>query len=133
MKGFALTDSLIALALISLILALLVARGPSQSLAEAERRIQSTLVDAAQASLVVSQGLNQEGHWVLFEGGVRDRHPSSAFVSVENALRDLPESPYRLTLRIEAMGDRRYQAVAELFHEDRSLYAEEVAWSVNQD
>ena len=133
MKGFAFTDALIALALITLILAILVSRAPTQSLAEAERRIQATLIDAAQASLVLSQGLNTNGRWLLFDAGVMESHPSPAFAPIRASLHDLPSAPYRLTLRIEAVGQTRRIAVADVVWQGQSIYSEEVSWSVNPE
>ena len=59
MRGFALSDSLMAMAIVSLLLVVMLSRGPDLEAREAERRIEAQMFDNANAALVLGQTLDQ--------------------------------------------------------------------------
>jgi len=128
MRGFALTDALSAVAVISLILVTLVARSPDLQLAEADRRVRTTLIDAAQAALVLSQP-HTTGTWVLYGSEQSPQTPSVAFQYMMNTLQFVPKSDYQLTLRVDARGADQYISQVTLQLDQDVVYQQEVIWS----
>ena len=59
MRGFALSESLMALAIVSLLLIVTLSRGPDLEAREAERWIEAQMFDTDNAVLVLSQTLDQ--------------------------------------------------------------------------
>lgn len=133
MRGFALTEALAAVAVVSLILVVLVSRAPQLAQAEIDREDAARFMDAGQAALALSYGLLTTGDWVLYDRGVVDAHPSEAFASILAGLENGRPGPYRLVLTIDRVSDSRYSGIVHVLHQDQVLYAEEMTWSANAD
>lgn len=129
MRGFALTDALTGLAVISLVLVILVARGPDLQAVEADRRVRAMLIDGAQAALVLSQGLRETGTWVLYDHAPIDVMPSDKFFHFNQSMEAVSQSDYQLTLTVRALGSSEYLSQVRLQREDDIVYAQEVTWS----
>jgi hypothetical protein len=132
MRGFALTDALTGLAVISLILVVLVSRGPDLQTAEADRRVRAILIDGAQAALVLSQGLRESGTWVLYDRGPVVEMPSAKFHYFNESMQAVSRSDYQLTLQVRALGSSQYVSLVRLQLEDDVVYQQEVTWSDRQ-
>ncbi len=128
MRGFALTDALTGLAIISLILVILVSRGPDLQTAEADRRVRATLIDAAQVALVLSQGQTQTGQWLLYDQGATGIVPSDRFQTFQETMAAVPVSEYQLTLSVRAAGEQQYVSEVVLRGDSQITYQQEVPW-----
>jgi|AACY02.3.fsa_nt_gi hypothetical protein len=102
MRGFALTDALIGLAVVSLVMTVLITRAPDLEGREAERRLHLGLIDATQAAMAMSQSIERAGHWVLYDGEVTGASPGSEFNLLTDVLTRYPDANYRLELNITA-------------------------------
>jgi hypothetical protein len=114
MRGFALTDALIGLAVVSLVMAVLITRAPDLEGREAERRLHLGLIDAAQAAITMSQSMTRPGHWVLYDGGVTNVSLGPDFDLLTDVLSRHPDANYRLELQVteqDSTWHRRVQLV----------------------
>lgn len=100
MRGFALTDALIGLAVVSLVMTVLITRAPDLEGREAERRLHLGLIDATQATMAMSQSIERSGQWVLYDGEVTGISPSPDFDLLTDVLTRYPDANYRLELHI---------------------------------
>ena len=132
MRGFALSDSLMALAIVSLLLVVMLSRGPDLEAREAERRIEAQMFDMANAALVLSQTLDQTGSWVLFDRGQAVALPSDRFQYLNQIITRFPDAPYRLELRVIAVSTDRYTSTVQLYRDDELMFDEEITWSSKQ-
>ena len=132
MRGFALSDSLMALAIVSLLLVVMLSRGPDLEAREAERRIEAQMFDTANAALVLSQTLDQTGSWVLFDRGQAVALPSDRFQYLNQIIAPFPDAPYRLELRVIAVSTDRYTSTVQLYRDDELMFDEEITWSSKQ-
>ena len=132
MRGFALSDSLMALAIVSLLLVVMLSRGPDLEAREAERRIEAQMFDTANAALVLSQTLDQTGSWVLFDRGQAVALPSDRFQYLNQIIARFPDAPYRLELRVIAVSTDRYTSTVQLYRDDELMFDEEIIWSSKQ-
>jgi len=132
MRGFALSDSLMALAIVSLLLVVMLSRGPDLEAREAERRIEAQMFDTANAALVLSQTLDQTGSWVLFDRGQAVALPSDRFQYLNQIIALFPDAPYRLELHVIAVSTDRYTSKVQLYRDDELMFDEEITWSSKQ-
>lgn len=132
MRGFALSDSLMALAIVSLLLVVMLSRGPDLEAREAERRIEAQMFDNANAALVLSQTLDQTGSWVLFDRGQAVALPSDRFRYLNQIIALFPDAPYRLELHVIAVSADRYTSTVQLYRDDELMFDEEITWSSKQ-
>lgn len=132
MRGFALSDSLMALAIVSLLLVVMLSRGPDLEAREAERRIEAQMFDTANAALVLSQTLDQTGSWVLFDRGQAVALLSDRFQYLNQIIAPFPDAPYRLELYVIAVSTDRYTSTVQLYRDDELMFDEEITWSSKQ-
>ena len=132
MRGFALSDSLMALAIVSLLFVVMLSRGPDLEAREAERRAEATMIDVAQAVLVTSQTLKQTGSWVLYDEGEAVALPTTQFQHIHQLLSLNPHLPYRLELQVVQGSGDRFSSAVQLYQNDQILFGEEVTLSSKQ-
>ena len=82
MRGFALSESLMALSIVSLLFVVMLSRGSDLEAREAERRTLAFMYDAASAALSLSQTLQQTGAWTLYDQGEIVALPTEQFQSL---------------------------------------------------
>jgi len=132
MRGFALSDSLMALAIVSLLFVVMLSRGPDLEAREAERRTEAFMFDAATAALTLSRTLNQTGSWTLYDQGVVVALPMDQFHYLHELLTLQPAMPYRLELQVTPMSKDQFSSAVQLYRNDDLLLGEEVTWSSNE-
>ena len=132
MRGFALSDSLMALAIVSLLFVVMLSRGPDLEAREAERRTEAFMFDAATAALTLSRTLNQTGSWTLYDQGVVVALPTDQFHYLHELLTLQPAMPYRLELQVTPMSTDQFSSAVQLYRNDDLLLGEEVTWSSNE-
>jgi len=132
MRGFALSDSLMALAIVSLLFVVILSRGPDLEAREAERRTEAFMFDAATAALTLSRTLNQTGSWTLYDQGVVVALPMDQFHYLHELLTLQPAMPYRLELQVTPMSTDQFSSAVQLYRNDDLLLGEEVTWSSNE-
>ena len=132
MRGFALSDSLMALAIVSLLFVVMLSRGPDLEAREAERRTEAFMFDAATAALTLSQTLNQTGSWTLYDQGAVVALPTDQFHHLHELLTLQPAMPYRLELQVTPMSPDQFSSAVQLYRDDDLLLGEEVTWSSNE-
>ena len=132
MRGFALSDSLMALAIVSLLFVVMLSRGPDLEAREAERRTEAFMFDAATAALMLSRTLNQTGSWTLYDQGVVVALPMDQFHYLHELLTLQPAMPYRLELQVTPMSKDQFSSAVQLYRNDDLLLGEEVTWSSNE-
>jgi len=132
MRGFALSDSLMALAIVSLLFVVILSRGPDLVAREAERRTEAFMFDAATAALTLSRTLNQTGSWTLYDQGVVVALPMDQFHYLHELLTLQPAMPYRLELQVTPMSTDQFSSAVQLYRNDDLLLGEEVTWSSNE-
>ena len=132
MRGFALSDSLMALAIVSLLFVVMLSRGPDLEAREAERRTEAFMFDAATAALTLSRTLNQTGSWTLYDQGVVVALPMDQFHYLHELLTLQPAMPYRLELQVTPMSKDQFSSAVQLYRNDDLLFGEEVTWSSNE-
>ncbi len=131
MRGFALSDSLMALAIVSLLFVVMLSRGPDLEAREAERRTEAFMFDAATAALTLSRTLNQTGSWTLYDQGVVVALPMDQFHYLHELLTLQPAMPYRLELQVTPISKDQFSSAVQLYRNDDLLLGEEVTWSSN--
>jgi len=129
MRGFALSDSLMALAIVSLLFVVMLSRGPDLEAREAERRTEAFMFDAATAALTLSQTLDQTGSWTLYDHGEVVALPIKQFQYFHKLLTLKPAMPYRLELQVTPSSSGQFSSAVQLYREDDLLLGEEVTWS----
>ena len=121
-----------ALAIVSLLLVVMLSRGPDLEAREAERRIEAQMFDTANAALVLSQTLDQTGSWVLFDRGQAVALPSDRFRYLNQIIALFPDALYRLELHVIAVSADRYTSTVQLYRDDELMFDEEITWSSKQ-
>ena len=121
-----------ALAIVSLLLVVMLSRGPDLEAREAERRIEAQMFDTANAALVLSQTLDQTGSWVLFDRGQAVALPSDRFQYLNQINALFHDAPYRLELHVIAVSTDQYTSTVQFYRVDELMLDEEITWSSKQ-
>ena len=129
MRGFALSESLMALSIVSLLFVVMLSRGPDL---EAQRRTEAFMYDAASAALSLSQTLQQTGAWTLYDQGEIVALPTEQFQSLHYLLTQQPKMSYRLELQVTSVSADQFSSAVQLYRDNDLLFGEEVTWSSNK-
>lgn len=132
MRGFALSESLMALSIVSLLFVVMLSRGPDLEAREAERRTEAFMYDAASAALSLSQTLQQTGAWTLYDQGEIVALPTEQFQSLHYLLTQQPKMSYRLELQVTSVSADQFSSAVQLYRDKDLLFGEEVTWSSNK-
>jgi len=132
MRGFALSESLMALSIVSLLFVVMLSRGPDLEAREAERRTEAFMYDAASAALSLSQTLQQTGAWTLYDQGEIVALPTEQFQSLHHLLTQQPKMSYRLELQVTSVSTDQFSSAVQLYRDNDLLFGEEVTWSSNK-
>jgi len=132
MRGFALSESLMALSIVSLLFVVMLSRGPDLEAREAERRTEAFMYDAASAALSLSQTLQQTGAWTLYDQGEIVALSTEQFQSLHHLLTQQPKMSYRLELQVTSVSTDQFSSAVQLYRDNDLLFGEEVTWSSNK-
>lgn len=130
MRGFALTDTLIALSVLTVLLIVVLTRSVTVQTEELRRARHAWLIDSAQAALQLSQHETAIGTFRLLNEGEVGPIPSSRYTQLHTVLKtfSFPESSLVLNL---SNHDAGRLARVDAFIESRLVFSEEVQWSDN--
>jgi type II secretory pathway component PulJ len=128
MRGYALTDTLIAMAILTLLLVIVFTRSIDVQTEEMRRARHALLTDMAHAALQLSQHESATGSFSLMVDGQVGQLPSSRYSHLRDLLETFrfPDSNLVLTLVDDARG-RRARIDASI--ESRLIFSQEVVWS----
>jgi len=128
MRGFVLTDSLIAMALLTLLVLLVMTRSIDVQREESRRAQHALLVDLGQAVLQLSQQETALGTFEIIAAGVPGVMPSSRYAVIADLLAvwSFPEADLVLTLTKTPDGHLARVAASI---ESTLIFSEEVQWS----
>ena len=132
MRGFALTDTLIAMAVLTMLLVLVLTRSVDVQTEELRRARHAWLIDSAQAALQLSQHETVTGTFRLLQAGEVGSIPSARYAHLQALLETFRFPDASLVLTLSDPGVGRVARVDALI-ESHLVFSEEVQWSDNVD
>ena len=128
MRGYALTDTLIAMAILTLLLVIVFSRSIDVQTEEMRRARHALLIDMAHAALQLSKHESVVGSFSLIVDGEIGQLPSSRYSHLRDLLEifRFPNSSLVLTLSNNE-GGRRARIDASI--ESHLIFSQEVVWS----